>query len=110
MEITNIRVRKLFPDGKMKMIVSVTFDDAFVIHEIKVVEGSNGLFVAMPSRRNINGEFRDIAHPISKAAREMIQTEVMSAYQQALDEFVTASVSLGNSDYLESNFEELSAT
>lgn len=65
----------------MKAIVSVTFDDAFVIHDVKIVEGHNGLFVAMPSRKTPDGEFRDIAHPINSSAREVIQSAVLNAYE-----------------------------
>lgn len=86
MEITSVRVRKLLPEGKMKTIVSVTFNDAFVVHDIKIVEGHNGLFVAMPSRKTSNGEFRDIAHPIKHEARELLQQKVFEAYYQALEE------------------------
>lgn len=68
----------------MKAIVSVTLDNAFVIHDVKVVEGQNGLFVAMPSRKTADGEFRDIAHPISTSAREIIQSAVLTAYGQAI--------------------------
>jgi stage V sporulation protein G len=84
MNVTDVRVRKINVDGKMKAIVSVTLDDAFVIHDVKVVEGQNGLFVAMPSRKTPEGEFRDIAHPISSSAREIIQSAVLEAYQNAL--------------------------
>ncbi|MDR1322093.1 MAG: septation regulator SpoVG [Gracilibacteraceae bacterium] len=83
MDITDVRVRKVSADGKMKAVVSVTFDDEFVVHDIKVVDGTNGLFVAMPSRKTPEGEFRDIAHPISSAAREKIQTRVLSEYERA---------------------------
>lgn len=68
----------------MKAIVSVTLDDAFVIHDVKVVEGQNGLFVAMPSRKTPDGEFRDIAHPINSSAREVIQNAVLQAYAEAI--------------------------
>lgn len=84
MNVTDVRVRKINLDGKMKAIVSVTLDDAFVIHDVKVVEGQNGLFVAMPSRKTPEGEFRDIAHPITSNAREIIQSAVLEAYQNAL--------------------------
>lgn len=84
MNITDIRIRKINQDGKMKAIVSVTFDNAFVVHDVKVVEGTNGLFVAMPSRKTPEGEFRDIAHPISSNAREIIQTAVLKAYEEAI--------------------------
>ena len=84
MNITDVRVRKINTEGKMKAVVSVTFDDVFVVHDVKVVEGMNGIFVAMPSRKTPEGEFRDIAHPISAAAREVIQTAVLKAYQEAI--------------------------
>ncbi|HVJ49881.1 septation regulator SpoVG [Desulfitobacterium sp.] len=84
MNITDVRVRKVNVEGKMKAVVSVTFDNAFVVHDVKVVEGTNGLFVAMPSRKTPEGEFRDIAHPISSAAREVIQTAVLKAYQEVI--------------------------
>lgn len=85
MVITDIRVRKLNTEGRMKAIISVTFDEAFVVHDIKVVEGEKGLFVAMPSKRMPDGEYKDIAHPISSAMREIIQTAVLTAYAKALD-------------------------
>jgi stage V sporulation protein G len=84
MNITDVRVRKINTEGKMKAVVSVTFDNAFVVHDVKVVEGMNGIFVAMPSRKTPEGEFRDIAHPISAAAREVIQTAVLKAYEEAI--------------------------
>ncbi|MDD2233295.1 MAG: septation regulator SpoVG [Desulfitobacteriaceae bacterium] len=84
MDITDVRIRKVNVEGKMKAVVSVTIDNAFVVHDVKVVEGTNGLFVAMPSRKTPEGEFRDIAHPISSAAREIIQTAVLKAYQEAM--------------------------
>ncbi|MCL2767044.1 MAG: septation regulator SpoVG [Peptococcaceae bacterium] len=84
MEVTDVRLRKVLPEGKMKAIVSVTLDDSFVIHDVKVVEGNNGLFVAMPSRKTPDGEFRDIAHPITSAARDMIQTAVLAVYKEAI--------------------------
>ncbi len=90
MRITDIKIRKLVPDGKMKAIVSVTMDDAFVVHDIKVVEATNGLFVAMPSRRTPTGEFRDIAHPITQAMREMLQSAVLAKYEEALAELAAA--------------------
>ncbi|MDO4541886.1 MAG: septation regulator SpoVG [Bacillota bacterium] len=84
MNITDVRVRKLLPEGKMKAIVSVTLDNAFVIHDVKVVDGQSGLFVAMPSRKTPNGEFRDIAHPISQDARDILQEKVLEKYYEAL--------------------------
>lgn len=82
--VTDVRVRKILSEGKMKAIVSVTLDDMFVIHDVKVVEGQNGLFVAMPSRKTPDGEFRDIAHPITSSAREVIQNAVLQAYEAAI--------------------------
>ena len=84
MNITDVRVRKINAEGKMKAVVSVTFDDAFVVHDVKVVEGMNGIFVAMPSRKTPEGEYRDIAHPISAAAREIIQKAVLKAYEEVI--------------------------
>ena len=79
MQITDIRVRKTYDEGKMKAIVSVTFDDQFVIHDIKIIEGDNGIFIAMPSRKMPNGEFKDIAHPINLETRVDIQNKVLKA-------------------------------
>ena len=83
MNITDIRVRKINLEGRMKAIVSVTFDDALVIHDVKVVEGDKGLFVAMPSKKMPDGEYKDIAHPISSQAREVIQSAVLAVYKEA---------------------------
>ncbi|MDN5292920.1 MAG: stage sporulation protein [Eubacteriales bacterium] len=85
MQVTDVRVRRINVEGRMKAIVSVTIDDAFVIHDVKVVEGQNGLFVAMPSRRMPSGEYRDIAHPITSSAREIIQNAVLAAYERELE-------------------------
>lgn len=84
MKITDVRVRKVTEEGKMKAIVSVTFDDEFVVHDIKVIEGQNGLFIAMPSRKMADGEFRDIAHPINATTRQKIQEAVFSEYEKTL--------------------------
>ena len=86
MQITDVRIRKITTDGKMKAIVSVTFDNEFVVHDIKIIEGQNGLFIAMPSRKTPDGEFKDIAHPINTDTREKIQTSILDAYEKALDE------------------------
>ncbi len=83
MEITDVRVRKVAKDGKMKAVVSVTLDDAFVVHDIKVIEGEKGLFIAMPSRKAADGEYRDIAHPINSTTRERIQNIILEAYEKA---------------------------
>lgn len=74
MNITDVRVRKVAKEGKMKAVVSITIDDEFVVHDIKVIEGEKGLFIAMPSRKATDGEYRDIAHPINSATRDRIQT------------------------------------
>lgn len=87
--ITDVRVRKVAKDGKMKAVVSITFDDEFVIHDIKVIEGEKGLFIAMPSRKTAEGEYRDIAHPISSTAREKIQEVILQGYAKALQAEVT---------------------
>ena len=84
MVITDVRIRKLRSEGRMKAIVSITFDDAFAVHDIKVVEGDKGLFVAMPSKRMPDGEYKDIAHPISSGVREMVQSAVLKEYEAAL--------------------------
>lgn len=81
MEITDIRVRKVNTEGRMRAVVSVTFDDEFVVHDIKVIESQNGLFIAMPSRKTPEGEFKDIAHPINSEAREKIQKAVLEKYE-----------------------------
>lgn len=86
MDITNIKVRKLLPEGRLKGIISLTFDDCFAVHDIKVVQGDDRLFVAMPSRRDDSGAFRDIVHPISSEARAKIEREVLDAYYRALSE------------------------
>lgn len=85
MEITDVRVRKVNKDGKMKAIVSVTFDNEFVVHDIKVIEGDKGLFIAMPSRKTLDGEFRDIAHPINSTTRDKIQIIILEKYKLELE-------------------------
>ena len=84
MEITDVRVRKVTREGKMKAVVSITLDNAFVVHDIKVIEGEKGLFIAMPSRKTIDGEYRDIAHPINSETREKIQSIILERYEMAL--------------------------
>ena len=86
MNITDVRVRKITKEGKMKAVVSVPLDNEFVIHDIKVIEGDKGMFIAMPSRRSADGEFRDIAHPINTATRDHLQAVVLEAYEKAEDE------------------------
>ncbi|MCT4584108.1 MAG: septation regulator SpoVG [Peptostreptococcaceae bacterium] len=85
MEVTDVRIRKITDDGKMRGIVSVTFDNAFVVHDIKIIDGQNGLFIAMPSRKVAEGEFRDIAHPINSDTRKLIQDQVLDAYKEELE-------------------------
>jgi stage V sporulation protein G len=92
MTITDVRIRKIASDGKMKAIVSVTFDNEFVVHDIKVIEGQNGLFIAMPSRKTPDGEFKDIAHPINTDTREKIQQAILEAYNQAKIEDLSENV------------------
>ena len=84
MQITDVRVRKITKEGKMKAIVSITIDDEFVIHDIKVIEGDKGLFIAMPSKKATDGEYRDIAHPINSSTRERIQNTILDSHQKAL--------------------------
>lgn len=86
MQITDVRVRKMESEGKMKAIVSVTFDDEFVVHDIKVIQGNNGLFVAMPSRKGNDGEYRDVAHPINVGMRQSIHDKIIEAYEKACEE------------------------
>ena len=86
MQITDVRVRKITKEGKMKAIVSITLDNEFVVHDIKVIEGEKGLFIAMPSKKSADGEFRDIAHPINSSTRENIQSIILERYQQSLEE------------------------
>lgn len=83
MNITDVRVRKISKEGKMKAVVSVTIDDEFVVHDIKVIEGDKGLFIAMPSRRSSDGEYRDVAHPINTSTRERLQAVILEAYERA---------------------------
>ena len=87
MKVTDVRLRKIDTDGRMKALVSITLDEAFVIHDLRVIEGNTGLFVAMPSKRTSDGEFRDIAHPINSDMRQEIQDAVMKVYEET-DEVV----------------------
>ena len=84
MQITDVRVRKVAKEGKLKAVVSITMDDEFVVHDIKIIEGEKGLFIAMPSRKAADGEYRDIAHPINSNTRERIQRTILERYEQAL--------------------------
>ena len=86
MQITDVRVRKVAKEGKMKAVVSITLDDEFVVHDIQVIEGEKGLFIAMPSRKASDGEYRDIAHPINSGTRDKIQQMILGKYETALTE------------------------
>ena len=81
MQITDIRMRKVDKEGKMKAVVSITIDEEFVVHDIKVIEGEKGMFIAMPSRKAADGEYRDVAHPINSDTRERIQQLILEKYQ-----------------------------
>lgn len=84
MQITDVRIRKVEKEGKMKAVVSITIDEEFVVHDIKVIEGDKGLFIAMSSRKAADGEYRDIAHPINSDTRERIQTLILQKYQETM--------------------------
>lgn len=86
MQITDIRIRSVEKEGKMKAVVSITIDDEFVVHDIKVIEGEKGMFIAMPSRKASDGEYRDIAHPINTATRERLQNMILDKYNETLGE------------------------
>lgn len=96
MNITDVRVRKIAKEGKMKAVVSITLDDEFVVHDIKVIEGEKGYFIAMPSRKAADGEFRDIAHPINSQTREFIQNIILEKFHEAqLEETAEEDFALG---------------
>lgn len=84
MQITDVRVRRITKEGKMKAVVSITIDNEFVVHDIKVIEGDKGLFIAMPSRKATDGAYRDIAHPINSSTRDRIQTLILLKYEESL--------------------------
>jgi stage V sporulation protein G len=81
MEITDIRIRKVDTEGKLKAYVTVTFDDCFVVHNVKIIEGDNGAFIAMPSRKTKNGEYKDVAHPINTDFRNMLQDRIIESFE-----------------------------
>ena len=85
MQITDVRVRKVTKEGKLKAVVSITIDNEFVVHDIKVIEGEKGLFIAMPSKKALDGEYRDIVHPINSGTREKIQNTILDRYQESLE-------------------------
>lgn len=86
MEITDVRLRKIETEGKLRAYVSITFDDSFVVHDLRVIDGTKGMFVAMPSKRLPNGDHKDIAHPINTEIREKIQNAVLDVYSRELEE------------------------
>ena len=86
MQITDVRVRKVAKEGKLKAVVSITMDEEFVVHDIKVIEGEKGLFIARPSKRALDGEYRDIAHPINSGTRDRIQKIILDKYAEVLEE------------------------
>ncbi|MFO8064436.1 MAG: septation regulator SpoVG [Spirochaetota bacterium] len=83
MEITDIRVRRVSAEGKLKAYVTVTFDNCFVVHNVKVIEGKSGIFIAMPSRKTKTGEYKDVAHPINSDFRNALQERILEAYENA---------------------------
>ncbi len=97
MEITDIRVRRVGGEGKLKAYVTVTLDNCFVVHNIKVIHGRSGTFIAMPSRKTKSGEYKDVAHPINSEFRSSLQEKVLAAYEEALED--PTSLSPGDDDY-----------
>jgi stage V sporulation protein G len=83
MKVTNVRVKKIENKNRLKAVATITFDECFVIHELRLIEGKNGLFVAMPSKKSSQGEFRDVCHPINKELREEIEASVIDAYNNS---------------------------
>ncbi|MDF1568568.1 MAG: septation regulator SpoVG [Spirochaetaceae bacterium] len=90
MDITDIRIRKVNADGKLKAYVTVTFDDSFVVHNVKIIEGENGVFIAMPSRKTKSGEYKDVAHPINTAFRTKLQDRILEEYGNMGESMETA--------------------
>ena len=86
MQVTDVRVRRIAKEGKMKAVVSITIDQVFVVHDIKVIEGENGLFIAMPSKKSADGEYRDIAHPINTQTRSMLESIILDEYERSLQQ------------------------
>ena len=86
MNITDVRIRKISDDGKMRAVASITLDDEFVVHDIKIIYGQNGLFIAMPSKKMSDGAFRDVAHPICSEVRNQIKAQIFQAYEKMLTE------------------------
>ncbi len=95
MDITDIRIRKVSADGKLKAYVTVTFDDSFVVHNVKIIEGENGVFIAMPSRKTKSGEYKDVAHPINTSFRTKLQERILDEYEKMGNAMETDSVNGG---------------
>ena len=96
MDITDIRIRRVSADGKLRAYVTVTFEDCFVVHNVKVIEGKNGAFIAMPSRKTKTGEYKDVAHPINSDFRGLLQKRILEEYEKALEDETT--VMLGSEE------------
>ena len=84
MHVTDVRVRRIAREGKMRAVVSITIDNVFVVHDIKVIEGEKGLFIAMPSKKSADGEYRDIAHPINSETRNMLESIILKSYEESV--------------------------
>ncbi len=100
MNITDVRVRKVTKEGKMKAVISITIDDEFVVHDIKVIEGEKGLFIAMPSRKAADGEYRDIAHPINSTTRNEIQSIILRKYEEMIAQEEAEAEIASEEDYI----------
>ena len=83
MHVTDVRVRRIAREGKMRAVVSITIDSVFVVHDIKVIEGEKGLFIAMPSKKSADGEYRDIAHPMNSETRSMLEEIILKSYEES---------------------------
>jgi len=105
-EITDVRLRKIETEGKLRAYVSITFDDSFVVHDLRVIDGTKGMFVAMPSKRLPNGDHKDIAHPINTEIREKIQNAVLDVYSRELEEAPQAKVEAKEEEKVEAKEEE----
>ena len=106
MEITDVRLRKIETEGKLRAYVSITFDDSFVVHDLRVIDGTKGMFVAMPSKRLPNGDHKDIAHPINTEIREKIQNAVLDVYNRELEEVPQVKVEAKVEEKVEESKEE----
>ena len=106
MEITDVRLRKIETEGKLRAYVSITFDDSFVVHDLRVIDGNKGMFVAMPSKRLPNGDHKDIAHPINTEIREKIQNAVLDVYNRELEEAPQVKVEAKEEEKVEESKEE----